>query len=166
MNISSTPPTTLAAIKSTTGADRWWFVFLFAVGIFFIGGTIFTILQTARVTATVNSLPTLVYIFSVLYIFTQAIMAYGLLTYAAWLRHTLTFHTITILATTFVILPLLGWQDLVQPSFVAGIHILLLTTIIWSRYSRLRPSEHVLIVTGIYTALLIIMLYLSVMIRL
>jgi hypothetical protein len=82
--------TVLIKIKENAGMQQLFYGLLFVACLFFIGGTIYTILTTIRLVATLNPLPGTILIFTAVYVLMQATLAYGFYTARLWIAYALT----------------------------------------------------------------------------
>lgn len=154
-------PTTFTRAISTTGRTRAFYSLLGAAAIFTIGGALFTVLQTVRITATMNSIPSLVYLFMVIYLTLQLILAIGFTYALRALFPILMLHSLALLASALLVLPLLSHGEQTVPTLLAGIPFFLLTILAALGRSHLTPVRYGWALIAVYTLCLVATLYLN-----
>lgn len=155
--------TVLVRLKESTGLQQLFYGLLFVVCLFFVGGTVYTILTTIRLMATLNPLPGALLIFTAVYVLMQASLAYGFYTARLWIAYALLSHTTLIIFTAFVLLPLFGLNGYAHNTLLGGIPFGVLGCLTYAKRTWLY-SANVFLPTLLYTLLICFSLALSVMI--
>ncbi len=155
--------TVLLRIKESTGVQQVFYGLLFVASLFFVGGTVYTVLTTIRLLATLNPLPSAILIFTTVYVLMQVTLAYGFYTARLWITYALLSHTTLILLTAFVFLPLFGLNAYSHSTLLGAIPFGVLASITYAKRSWLYPSE-IFLPTLLYTLLICFSLALSVII--
>jgi hypothetical protein len=155
--------TALSKLTQATGWDKIFYGLLFVVSIFFVAGTLYTILTTIRLLATTNSLPSSLLLFTAVYVLIQTTLAYGFYATRLWITYALLSHTAIIIFTAFVLLPLFGLASLSHNTLLGAIPFAILGSLTFIKRSALQATT-VVLPTLLYTLLICCSLVLNVII--
>ena len=127
-----------SAIHSLQSADdttsKLIYAAYFVAGLFFLGSSLFTLLQSITLIATQNGLPGILFPVLFIFIFIQFLLGYGLIFCRRWILVVLSIHVGYSLVYTFLLLPYFNLERLMMSSAISTIpFIVLLCFIIYSK---------------------------------
>jgi len=110
------------------------YVIYFVTGLFFLGGSLFTVLKSITILLTQSGLPILLYPIIFIFIFIQSLLGYGLLFCRRWILILLCIHVGYSLLYTFLLLPYFNLERLMVSSGVSTIPFIIL--MLYTIYSK------------------------------